>query len=183
MIVLPSYYYERKRRKKQKGILLLGCVGLIVLCILLLVSPNEPTPVADVLKQTQVPVLKNTATVKLTSLYSCGHQKSRLLPLPENLIDKTSAETIKLYPNWTLLKFEEQYLEAEEKVNTVCDNHFLIRLSKNKITVTRKNTPDEIIMEEKINPSVLTEEDKDILSSGISVNSEYELLEILESFR
>lgn len=181
--MLPPYYYEKKKRKKQKMLISLGCISLVLLCVLVVLSPNEIVPVADVLKQTKPPVLQKTATLKLSTLYSCGHQKSRLLPLPENLFNKAKTDTEKLYPNWTLLKFEEQYLEAEEKVNTVCDNHFLIRLSKNKIIVSRKNTPNEMIMEEKIDPSVLTQEDKNILSSGIFVNSEYELLEILESFR
>ncbi len=181
--MFPSYYYEKKKRKKRKTLIFLGCISLVLSCVMIVLSPNEITPVTDVLKQTKTPVLQKTATLKLSTLYSCGHQKNRLLPLPENLVSKTATETAELYPNWTLHKFEEQYLEAEEKLSTVCDNHFLIHLSKNKIIVTRKNTPNEMIMEEKVNPSVLTEEDKKILSSGISVNSEYELLEILESFR
>ena len=181
--MLPSYYYEKRKRKKGKLLIFLSSISLILLCCLILFVKKETVPFTDVLKQTKAPVLQKTATLKLSTLYSCGHQKNRLLPLPENLINKTETETQTLYPDWILLKFEEQYLEAEEKTNTVCDNHFLIRLSKNKIIVTRKNTPNEMIMEEKINPSVLTDEDKDILSSGISVNSEFELLEILESFR
>ncbi len=180
--MFPSYYYE-KRRKKRRMLILIGCIFVLLFTFVILFFSNESPPVADVLMQTKDTTLQKTATLKLTTLYTCGHQKNRLLPLPENLNDQTKTKVAELHPDWTILRFEEQCLEAEEKVDTVCDNHFEIKLLKNKIAVSRKNTPNEIIMEEKINPSVLTNEDKKILTAGISVNSEYELLEILESFR
>ena len=181
--MLPSYYYERKKRKKQK-LLLSGMIALLLLIAIFLFFPkNTVTPVSEVVKQEKALILSKTATLKLTTLYECGHQRSRLFPLPEELEGKDQSETIQLRPDWKILRFEEEFLEAEETPDTVCDNHFLLKLQNNKIVVVKKNTPDEVVMEEKINPSILTNEDKEILSSGISVNSEYELLEILESFK
>lgn len=178
------YYYERRKHKKQKNLLLSVLIAIILLVSLIIFFPNDnATPATEVIQQDTAAVLTETATLKLSTLYACGHQRSRLFPLPKELEKKTKEETAKLHPQWNILRFEEEFLEAEEKLNSVCDNHFLLKLSNNKIIVFQKNNSDKIIMEEKINPSILTNADKEILSSGISVNSEYELLEILESFK
>ncbi len=182
--MLPSYYYERKKRKKQKIMVLLGAITIMLfIAILLLFPKSNASPVSETLQHKEPATLTKTATLKLSTLYACGHERSRLFPLPNELAEKSEAETIKLHPDWKILRFEEEFLEAEETLDTVCDNHFILKLQNNKIIVVQKNTPNEIIMEEEISPSILTKEDKEILSSGISVNSEYELLEILESFK
>ena len=181
--MFPPYYYEYRKKRKQKRIMICSIVCFLILLTLVICFTPFSMPATEVSKSTSSTKLLRTATLKLTTLYSCGHQQSRLLPLPEQLRGKTQKDCHSFHPNWHIIRFEENVIEAEEKSDSECDEHFLLTLADNKITVTRKNTPDEIIMEEKINPTVLTEEDKKILSSGISVNSEYELLEILESFR
>ncbi len=181
--MFSPYYHERRRKRKRIFNILLISGAILMLVLLIVVFASQNTPTTTVLKQEKVPTLQKTATLKLSTLYACGHQKNRLLPLPDELEHKNQTEVLVLYPNWKILNFEEQLIEAEETVDTDCDNHFLLKLTNNKINVVKKNTPNEIIMEEKINISILTDEDKKILSSGISVNSEYELLEILESFR
>ena len=181
--MFSPYYYERRKKRKRTLIIALISIAILLPVLFIIVSGTRNTPATTVLKQEKVPVLQKTATLKLSTLYTCGHQKNRLLPLPEELEHKSNAEVLAIRPEWKILQFEEQLLEAEEKLDTVCDNHFILKLTNNKIIVVKENTPGEIIMEERINLSVLTEEDQKILSSGINVNSEYELLEILESFR
>ncbi len=181
--MFAPYYYERRKKRKRffKILLIPGAILVLVLLVVGLISQGPPA--TTVLKQETVPTLQKTATLKLSTLYACGHQKNRLLPLPDELEHKSQTEVLDFHPNWKILNFEEQLIEVEETVDIDCDNHFLLKLNNNKIIVVKKNTPNEIIMEEKINLSVLTDEDRKILSSGIFVNSEYELLEILESFR
>lgn len=144
----------------------------------------KSNPVFTEVLQTNEPVtLQKNATLKLATLYACGHQRWRQFPLPDELKGSTEQDVKRMHPSWNILRFEEQLIEAEEKIDTDCDNHYLLKLIKDKIVVTQKNAPDIIISEENINLSMLTPEDQQILSSGIYVNSEYELLEILESFR
>lgn len=181
--MFPPYYYEYRKKRKQKRMIICCIVGLLVLLTLVICFASPSMPANEVSKSTASTKLLRTATLKLTTLYSCGHQTSKLLPLPEQLRGKTQTECQSFHPGWQIIRFEENIIEAEERADSECDEHFLLTLADNIITVTRKNTPDEIIMEESIELSMLTKEDRAILSSGISVNSEYELLEILESFR
>lgn len=181
--MLPQFYYERRRRKKQKIILIIGLLlffaGALLIAFLWLGYPTA----TDVVKPANTPVLGSKATMELTTLYSCGHTETRLLPLPEELKGKSKEETGLLHPEWTLLNFNENFLVAEQKEATECNNHFLLFLQENKIVVTASKDKTKIITEQEINPAVLTSEDKEILSDGIFISSEYELLEILESFQ
>ena len=49
--------------------------------------------------------------------------------------------------------------------------------------MTKSKDKTQLITEQSINLNLLTKEDKEILEAGIFIDSEYELLEILESFR
>ena len=181
--MFPPHYYEYRKRKKKQNFFILPLMFSAIICIVFLLLPKENSQAEEVLKQQEAIILQKTATLKLSTLYTCGHQKTRMFPLPEELNKKSESQVQKVHPEWKILRFEEQIIEAEEKVETDCDNHFLLKLTANRIIVTKKNTPKEIIMEEKIDPAILTKEDKEILLNGIYVNSEYELLEIMESFR
>lgn len=183
--MLPPFYYEQRKKRKQKKIIIFGSVFCIFsgIFIVFLLAPSRPVPVTEVSIPQKNIIIQKNASFRLNSLYVCGHQKTQLLPLPEDLIGKTEAEAKLIYPNRTILKFNENLLEAEEKINTECDNHFLLQLTGNKIIVKKTNSPNEIMIEKPINLSILTKEDINILSSGIFVNSKYELLEILESFQ
>ncbi len=179
--MLPKFYYERQRKRKQKIFWITGSVLLISVAILLFTFRSAP--VKNVIKPVNQPTLGSEATLELTTLYSCGHSATRLLPLPEELIGKSQEETNLLYPKWKILNFNETFLVAEEIEATECDNHFLLFLQNDSIIVTASKDKSKLITKQKINPNILTNEDKEILTAGIFISSEYELLEILESFQ
>ncbi len=181
--MLPQFYYERRRRKKQKTMLIIGLLLLAAIGFLLAFLVFGYPTSTDVVKPANNPVLAPSATIELTTLYSCGHTETNLLPLPKELQGKSQEETGILYPEWTVLNFNQHFLVAEQKEATECNNHFLLFLKDDQIVVTASKDKAKIITEQKINPAVLTEEDKEILSKGIFISSEYELLEILESFQ
>lgn len=181
--MLPKFYYDRQKRKRQKTIWMIGTVFLVltitVFSFLWFYSPSA----TDVIKPANQPTLSQTATLELTTLYTCGHSSTSLLPLPKDLAGKSQEETVLLYPQWTLLNFNENFIVAEEKETSECDAHFLLFLEGDRIIVTNSKDKTKIVTEQKINPVILTKEDTEILSAGIFINSEYELLEIMESFR
>lgn len=181
-MMLPQFYYERHRRKKQKTMLIIGILLLVIGLLIAFFWLGYPTS-TDVVKPANNPVLDASATVELTTLYSCGHTETKLLPLPEELEGKSQEETSLIFPEWTVLNFNKNFLVAELKEATECSNHFLLFLKDNQIIVTTSKDKTKIITEQNINPAVLTEEDKEILTKGIFISSEYELLEILESFQ
>jgi ribosomal protein S17E len=137
--------------------------------------------VRDVIKPINAQTLSDTASIELTTLYSCGHSKTEIIKPTDQIINKTSDEIKEIYPNWTIKQFSKNYLVVEEIKETQCENHFVIKLVNNKLQVFQNEKG--IIKEVAINVNLLTEEDKKILISGITVNSEYELLEIMESFQ
>lgn len=181
--MLPPYYYEERRRRKKKRFIFCMATLIVLFSALLLLLPKSNPAFTEVLHTNKPVTLQKSATLKLATLYACGHQRWRQFPLPDELKGSTENDVKRMHPSWNILRFEEQVIEAEEKIDTDCDNHYLLKLIKDKIIVTQKNSPDIIVSEERINLSMLTSEDQAILSSGIFVNSEYELLEILESFR
>ena len=181
--MLPSFYHERQRKRKQKRIIGGITFLLIFSAVSLFCIVNPPPKTTGALKQANHNVLSENASLELTTLYECGHSKTRLLSIPNDLIGKTMEEATLLHPEWKLLNFTESLLVAEKKEGSECDDHFLLFLKNNKIIVTKSKDQTQLITEQSVNLDVLTKEDKEILEAGIFIDSEYELLEILESFQ
>lgn len=181
--MLPHFYHERQRKRKKRLMLTGICFFAVLSTVCLGVFFYQPTKTTGVSKPANEPILEANASLELTTLYECGHSKTRLLPLPDNLIGKSQEEAAQLYPKWRILNFNESFLVAEEKEGTECDDHFHLFLKDNTIIVTNSKDKTHIITEQTINLNLLTEEDQQILKAGIFINSEYELLEILESFQ
>lgn len=184
--MLPSYYYEKynkNRNKKKKQLLLFGAAVLLVMSAVIAWMLVRFPKAADVAKPSNAVRLNETASLELTTLYACGHKETKRLPLPEELKNQTQEEVALRYPSWNILSFRSDFLVAEQVMATECDNHFLLTLDKNKLVVTKSKDKHQVIVEQEINLNMLTQEDREILASGILINSEYELLEILESFQ
>ncbi len=181
--MLPDFYRkQRKKRKQSRMLTAIFCT--LSLCIIGCIFVLTPSPkTTGALTPVKPVMLSANASLELTTLYECGHSKTRTLPIPEDLIGKSHEEATALYPEWTFLNFNESFLVAEKKEGTECDEHFLLFLKNNKIIVTKSKDKEQLITEQSINLDVLTSEDKEILEAGIFINSEYELLEILESFQ
>ena len=179
--MLPKYYYSNRRSKRNKN-KLISAVIFISLSILVsyLYIKIPSADVKNVVKTSSFQTLDDTASIELTTLYSCGHSKTEIIKPADNIINKSKEEIEEINPGWTIKQFTKNYLMVEEIKDQQCENHYTIKLSNNKIQVYQGNKG--LIKEVEINVNMLTEDDKRILMSGIAVNSEYELLEILESF-
>ena len=182
--MFPGQYYEKRQRARK--ILKITVVSAVILCLLgfaaILYLNRDDT--AEVTKELPVnPIVTRGSTiVEIKKLYRCGHMKTEIIDMPEQLMNKTTDEISEIMPKWHILKLTTELLTVEEKFETECDNHFLIKLSKNRLQAVKTNQPTVIYKEMTILTNILTKEDIDILSAGIEATSEYELLEIFESF-
>ena len=179
-------YYEKKQkaRKTLKIVIISAIITGIAMFIGAFYLKLNKTDTAEVIKDVSViPVVAEHRTaVEIKKLYRCGHMRTEVIDLPEQLIGKTLEEIALIMHEWHINKFTRELLSVEEKIERECDNHFFIKLDKNKLQAYKTNDPKEIYKEIQILTTTLTKEDIDILSAGIDATSEYELLEIFESF-
>lgn len=179
--------FHMKRKKLHRSTIL-----IIGLCILALVSALKYIPKKDLssenIKETsavntpEVIYLEKNSAIKLKTVYSCGHIKNETRETDKDLIGKTKDEVMEIHPNWKITKFEKNLLCAEESIEAPCDNHYLIKLKNDTLYVYKKNNTSESIREQKINTAALADADIKELTAGIDAETEFEVLEILESF-
>ena len=183
--MFPGQYYEKKQRARRKlkfTIILIVNICLLVLCALFFMQNKPDTTEVRTEVEPSPVVTDNNTTIELKKLYVCGHTKTEVTELPESFIGKTADEISLLNPEWHIIKLTNELLSVEEKIDTECDNHFLVKLKGNKIQAFKKNNKNNVFKELQISTSALTSEDVSILTAGIDVSSEYELLEVFESF-
>lgn len=180
--MLPKFYYERQKQKRRKMILFSTISALAIGIALFLIWLGFGQTI-NVLKPQKLTTIQENAILELTTSYACGHSKTERFQLPRQLIGKTAEEAKEIYSEWDFSKITDSMITAQQTQAYECENHFMLVLNQNKITVTNSRDHSKIISELEINPNILTQEDKSILEAGIFINSEYELLEILESFR
>ena len=99
-----------------------------------------------------------------------------------NLIGKTKEEISMIHPDWLIHEFSDELLSAEQTIDGICDSHYIIKLKDNTLYVYKRNNLTESVREQEINTSVLTKDDIEELKNGINADTEFEVLQILESF-
>ncbi len=126
--------------------------------------------------------LNEDSVTKIKTLYKCGHEKNETKRTDRELSGKTRHEAELMKPEWKITKFTREGLEAEIIMDTDCDNHYIISLVGNELRVTKTDGTNKILRKKQINTNVLTKEEIDALISGMKTDSEFEMLEIMESF-
>lgn len=179
-------------KKSHRGkILFLGLAILVFVSALRYIpkDPETPPTVTEeniqaqaVTKQTQEIYLSKTAAVKLKTVYNCGHIKTETKEADSNLIGKTKEEISMIHPDWLIHEFSDELLSAEQTIDGICDSHYIIKLKDNTLYVYKRNNLTESVREQEINTSVLTKDDIEELKNGINADTEFEVLQILESF-
>ena len=175
-------------KKSYRGkILLLGLAILIFVCALRYIPKKEPIieerqEAEAVTKQiTEIYLGKNSA-IKLKSVYNCGHIKTETRETEDALAGKTKEEILKIHPDWKIYEFTSELLSAEQTIDETCDSHYVIKLKNNTLYVYKKNNLSESVKKQEISTSMLTKEDIKELENGINADTEFEVLQILESF-
>lgn len=126
--------------------------------------------------------LKENSVTKTKFIYKCGHEKNESKRTEDQFIGKTKKEIEKQNPTLTITSFSPEEMCLEKAISKDCQNHFIIRLMENRIYVFRTNDENTVYKKREINVNDLSNEDVKILTEGIRVDSELELLEMMESF-
>ncbi len=173
----------RKRKSIFPKIFLTAFIIIIAVLILYMFYPkNEPTVADTPVAARSEPVLNEDSVTKIKTLYKCGHEKNETKRSDSNFSGKTRQEIELMHPEWKITKFTREEVDAEITVNKDCDNHYFIQLIGNQLHVYKTSNPDKILRKKEINLNVLTGDDIKTLITGIKTDSEFEMLEILESF-
>ena len=122
------------------------------------------------------------AAFHVTYHYSCGHKKTEERRIPLSFIGKTFLELQEENPGYEFLDSTPQQLVANVIIAAQCDDHYIIQLSGETLTVYYKKSPGMVEREVPIHMETLYAEDIEILKNGIEVGSKTELLEFLEDF-
>lgn len=194
--------YATSRKKKHSfllPVLFTGVLALVILCAVWLtktivtnqlqenstVSPaaaaGNPTVTASAPPVQKVTFTDNSM-LNMTYVYSCGHTATKVEKVPPEFIGKTLDEVKEAFPEYQITSFSPGTSIAEKKLSGVCDEHYVMKLDKEKLVITYKNNPQKIKQEMSIDINLLPFETIEILNKGIHIDGETELLEFMEDF-
>lgn len=186
---MQGEFHMRKKKSYRGTILLIGIAILAFITTIKYVpkkiSENQELPNVEeavAVKEQKDIVLSENSAIKIKTVYSCGHIETKTDKTDKSITGKTKKEIELIYPKWRIDEFSENLISLEEEINEPCENHFIIKLKDKTLFVYKKNNPEEYIKKQNISTSMLTNEEIKELESGINAESEYEVLEILESF-
>ena len=144
-------------------------------------AAGNPTVTASAPPVQKVTFTENSM-LNMTYLYSCGHTMSKVEKVPPEFIGKTLDEVREAFPEYDITSFSPGTSNAEKKLSSVCDEHYIMKLDGEKLLITYKNNPHKVKQEMPIDINMLPFETIEILNKGISVDGETELLEFMEDF-
>ena len=124
----------------------------------------------------------NTLEAEITfeNVYEdCSHTESYTSPVKESFDSINELQTT--YPSWKIKSFDENKIFLTKNTSGYCNNHYKIKLTGNKITVTRLKNKS-VYKEFYISLKYLTDTDITELEKGKTVNSMQELTEFIEDF-
>lgn len=126
----------------------------------------------------------STVFVFNTKYNSCGHENSRTIEIPEELVNKTEDEIKEKYKDYNIEKFTSNEVIFEKNVDEICDEHYMLRekdgyLAIYTIDLFGKETLKEMT---HIVTSYLPETDLAKLKEGIQVVGKEELNSTIEDY-
>ena len=186
---MQGEFHMRKKKSYRGTILLVGVAVLVFITAIKYIpkkiAKNEQLPEtqeAVAVQNEKNILLSENSAMKLKEVYNCGHINTQTKETEKNLIGKTQKEIELMYPGWKIDEFSENFISVEVEINKPCENHYIIKLKNNALYVYKQNNAEEYIKKQKISTSMLTKDEIKDLENGITAETEYEVLEILESF-
>lgn len=125
------------------------------------------------------------ASFKLKKYYNeCGHVKVNQAEIPIEMINLTEDEIKMSYPDWKIEEFNENNLILSQNVDSMCDEHFVLRLGESNVEVYQMREFDdfELFKTTNISKDYLTSTDISNLEEGIFVYGTSNLNSALEDF-
>ena len=116
--------------------------------------------------------LEYDANFGLKKYYNeCGHGKLDYAELPNELVNLNKEEIGNLYPDWQVEEFSKDNLILAQFVDSMCNEHYVIKMGKENVEVYNMNEFDdlELFKTTDINKKYLPEDDIKKLEEGIYV--------------
>lgn len=126
-----------------------------------------------------------TAEFAMKKVYNeCGHFKFEYAELPQELVNLTEEELEAYYKDWEIEEFSPSKIILTKEINSLCDEHFIIKLGEKYIQVFHLEPDGNLVVYETtdISREYLPEEDIKKLEEGIYVFGEGKLNSVLEDF-
>ncbi|MBR3324821.1 MAG: BofC C-terminal domain-containing protein [Clostridia bacterium] len=126
----------------------------------------------------------NTKVTFETNYSRCGHNTIEKKKIDSEDVNKTQDEIEKKYSDWKIQKFSEDEVYFYKEINSMCDEHYLIKENNGFIEVYSVNDMGKQELKEKTDIAVqyLPEKDVQLLKQGIKANSNLELEQIISDY-
>jgi hypothetical protein len=114
----------------------------------------------------------------------CSHFKFEYATLPNEIVNLTKTELEQYYDDWEVDEFSNKRVVLVQEVNSLCDEHFIIKLGEKFIEIYHLE-PDgnlELYRTTDISKEYLTQNDIKTLENGYYVFGEGKLNSVLEDF-
>ena len=114
----------------------------------------------------------------------CGHFTFQYAELPPELINMTKSDIEELYTEWEVEEFASNSLVLCQEVNSICDEHFLVKLGESNVEIYQVGNGGALSLyrETDISKEYLTSEDVTSLENGIMVYGTGKLNSTIEDF-
>lgn len=114
----------------------------------------------------------------------CGHCIIEYSEIPSELINMSREEIEDNYPEWGIEEFSKDKLVLSQNINSLCDEHYVIKSIDKNVDVYRQKQKDnmELYKETGIATEYLSKEDIEKLEKGIYVYGNEKLNSTLEDF-
>ena len=122
-------------------------------------------------------------TLKVT-YKKCGHQRSKYIKVPDELVNKTEKELQEKYQEWNIQSFSDTEIILTKEEEGECGEHYLVQDKDGNVVIyqiledgTKKEYEKTDIWTE-----YLSDSDKKQLQEGIKINGRQELNQLIEDF-
>ncbi len=125
------------------------------------------------------------ASFALKKYYNeCGHFKFNYSELPPEIINLSKTELEKMYPEWEVEEFSSNNIVLAQKLDNICDEHYLLKLEGNNVKVyhIEDNNKLKVFKNTDISKEYLASEDINSLEEGIYVHGLANLNSAMEDF-
>ncbi len=142
----------------------------------------EPQVIETVVEETKIsPYAKLIIEKKFTK---CGHTTVEVIDVPNELINMTEKEIMKMYENWEIRAFNSKEVSLYREIAANCNDHFVLKDKGGFLAIYTNVNGDKMNLKEvtDIDVSNLPSGDMENLKKGIYVYGQDELSSIIEDF-
>ena len=180
--VFASYYYSSLFKKNKDNI-----------AVEFINNSNNISNVNLIENQTVLETIGQEEKVSYNAEFAlkkyydeCGHFTFQYAELPKEMINLTKDELKELYSEWEIEEFSSELIILSKEIDTVCNEHFVIKLGEGDINVSIYKVGNggslSLYKETDISKEYLTEEDIEKLEEGILIYGMGKLNSTLEDF-